>query len=168
MPELKNFRKVTTGIYRGGQPNRAALVELAEKGFKTVVSFRWQKRIVNQEKRDCKDLGLDFVSIPLNYSNPPSLGDIKNFLNVLEDSRMHPVFVHCLHGKDRTGIMVAIYRIIDQEWSVQEAYKEMEECGFHKYRLRPFKWHLFKFANNLEKNLLLLKTEKKSGNWQSQ
>lgn len=159
MAEPKNFRKVTTGIYRGGQPDRAALVGLAEKGFRTVVSFRWQKKIVNQEENDCRDLGLDFISIPLNYSNPPRLGEVKKFLNVLDDSRTHPVLVHCLHGKDRTGIMVAIYRMIEQNWSVEEAYKEMEECGFHKYRLRPFKWHLFKFAGNLEKNLLLLKTE---------
>lgn len=159
MPELKNFRKVTTGIYRGGQPDRAALEELARDGFKTVVSFRWQKKIVEQEERDCRELDLEFVSIPLNYSNPPRLADIKNFLNVLEDDQKYPVFVHCLHGKDRTGIMVAIYRIIDQDWSVQAAYEEMEACGFHKYRLRPFKWHLFKFAGNLEKNLMLLKTE---------
>lgn len=159
MPELKNFRKVTTGIYRGGQPDRKALEELARDGFKTVVSFRWQKKIVEREKQDCRDLDLEFVSIPLNYSNPPRLGDIKKFLTVIEDNGKHPVFVHCLHGKDRTGIMVAIYRIIDQDWSVQEAYEEMEKCGFHKYRLRPFKWHLFKFAGNLEKNLMLLKTE---------
>ena len=159
MAQLKNFRKVSAGIYRGGQPDRAALEELVSTGFKTVVSLQKKKKVVEEEARNCGELGLDFISIPLNYSNPPRRKDVKQFLSVLDQSQKHPIFVHCLHGKDRTGIMIALYRIVEESWTVHDAYKEMEACGFHKYRLRPFKWHLFKFAENLEQNMSMLEME---------
>lgn len=46
-----------------------------------------------------------------------------------------PVLVHCWHGSDRTGIVVAAYRIVFQKWSMEDAEKEFcdERFGYHEF-----------------------------------
>ena len=39
--------------------------------------------------------------------------------------------MHCLHGADRTGVIIAIYRIIYQGWTKSQAIDEMENGGFN-------------------------------------
>ncbi len=41
-----------------------------------------------------------------------------------------PVLVHCWHGSDRTGAVVAAYRVVVQKWSKQEAIDEMKNGGY--------------------------------------
>ena len=57
---------------------------------------------------------------------------------MLDDERNHPIFLHCLHGKDRTGLMVAIFRMARQGWSFDKAYTEMKLCGFHSIQREKF------------------------------
>jgi protein tyrosine/serine phosphatase len=38
--------------------------------------------------------------------------------------------MHCKHGSDRTGLMAAMYRVVVQGWSKEQALKEMTEGGF--------------------------------------
>ena len=52
------------------------------------------------------------------------------FLKTVTDENVQPVFVHCKHGADRTGTMVAIYRIVVEGWSKEDAIKEMRQGGF--------------------------------------
>ena len=149
---IKNFHKVTTYLYRGSQPSVDEFSSLKKLGVNTVVTFRWNKRLIELEAQHCEKNNLNLISIPLNYVNPPRVEDIVKFVRIIDDKDNHAVYVHCLHGVDRTGIMVAFYRIIRHNWTVDQAYKEMEVCGFHKYRLRPFKWKLFKFADYIAKH----------------
>ncbi len=146
MAAIKNFKEVGEGIFRGAQPHEEDFAFLKTLGIKTIISLRWKRKFVEEERRLCSEHGIEFVSIPLNYTNPPKLGDIKEFLKIIDDQEKRPVYVHCMHGVDRTGIMIALYRIVRQGWEVDQAYQEMEACGFHKYRLRPFKWQLYKYA----------------------
>lgn len=148
---IKNFKEVGEGLYRGAQPRGEDFAFLNEIGIKTVISFRWKKVFIEEERKQCEEHGMDFVSIPLNYTNPPRIRDIKDFLITVDDRARRPVYIHCMHGVDRTGIMIALFRILRQGWNVDEAYKEMEACGFHKYRLRPFKWQLYKYARQFER-----------------
>ena len=64
----------------------------------------------------------------------PEDENVVKFLQVLRDPKNRPVFVHCQHGADRTGLMVAIYRIAVQGWSRQDAIQEMTQggTGFHE------------------------------------
>lgn len=146
LKSIKNFKEIGEGIYRGAQPQADDFAFLKSIGIKTIVSFRWKRKFVEDEKKLCDEHGMEFISIPLNYTNPPKLGDIREFLEIVDNEEKRPLYVHCMHGVDRTGIMVALFRIIRQGWTVDEAYREMEACGFHKYRLRPFKWQLYKYA----------------------
>ncbi|HEY9869687.1 MAG TPA: protein-tyrosine phosphatase family protein, partial [Candidatus Obscuribacterales bacterium] len=56
---------------------------------------------------------------------------INKFLSIVKNPRMQPVYVHCQQGADRTGCMVAIYRIDRQGWGPTQAYREMLSFNFH-------------------------------------
>jgi protein tyrosine/serine phosphatase len=63
----------------------------------------------------------------------------------VKDTDQHPIFVHCLHGRDRTGLMTAVYRVHFDGWPVEKAYEEMLECGFDGERTN-LSDALFQFA----------------------
>ena len=73
--------------------------------------------------------------------------DVENCLALIAGAPK-PVLVHCWHGSDRTGIVVAAYRIVFEKWSVEEAEKE--------FRDERFGYHEFWYGNLLE---LLRKTD---------
>jgi hypothetical protein len=49
----------------------------------------------------------------------------------LTDPANRPLVIHCQHGADRTGAIVALYRVVVQDWSKADALREMDEGGFH-------------------------------------
>lgn len=146
IPGIKNFYQVTPWLYRGGQPTHVGFEELQKLGIKTVISFRWGRRINAAEEKAVTSLGMVFESLPLNYWNLPDQATIDRFLSLLDNAGNQPIYVHCLHGADRTGVLLAIFRISRMDWSVDHAYAEMKYCGFHRFRLRHFKWVLFNYA----------------------
>lgn len=148
---IRNFRQVHNWLYRGGQPNEEGFDQLLALGVKTVISLRWNRTAIAKERSLTKAKGLNFVSIPLSYLILPSKQDIAQFFSVLDDEAMRPVFVHCLLGSDRTGMLLAMYRIARDNWGVDKAYEEMKEGGFHKIRIRQFKWAVYGFARRLER-----------------
>ena len=148
---LKNFHEVTPWLYRGGQPDEGGARFLKELGIRTVVCLRWSPWLVNQERRFIVEAGMEFVSMPLNYWTYPSEKEVREFFEILDESAHHPVFVHCKHGADRTGLMVAFYRMVKEGWSVDEAYHEMKSLGFHRIKMHHFKWALYRFAARLDK-----------------
>ncbi|MFA7336931.1 MAG: dual specificity protein phosphatase family protein [Candidatus Obscuribacterales bacterium] len=145
---INNFHQVSPLLYRGGQPNEKGFVALSEMAVKTVVSLRWRKRRVESERLIVERLGMRFVSIPLNYWTLPSQAHVKELLDIIDDQTNHPVFIHCFHGADRTGVMVAMYRILRHDWSLKEAYKEMRACGFHRFATAHFKLALWRLARH--------------------
>lgn len=58
----------------------------------------------------------------------------------MSDSKAQPVYVHCLHGVDRTGTMIALYRMRVQQWTNSDALAEMEHFEAHSvlHDLRRF------------------------------
>lgn len=123
-------------------------------GVRTVVNLRRGKGSVNAERQKVEAAGLHFINIALNYWFLPTEQTISGFLELLDNEANRPVFVHCLHGKDRTGLLVAMYRVARQGWSVEDAYKEMKYCGFHRFRIRNFKWLLWRFAKKFQNTTL--------------
>ena len=72
----------------------------------------------------------------------PENEEVIRFIQIVTDSNSAPVFVHCQHGADRTGLMCAIYRIAVQGWSKDEAIAEMTggSFGFHKIWMNLVKY----------------------------
>jgi tyrosine-protein phosphatase SIW14 len=143
---IRNFDEVTPWFYRGGQPGKEGLQALADLGVKTIVCLRWAPKIVEPERIAAEQLGMKFVSIPLNYWNVPTPKIIDEFFDLIHEEQNRPIYLHCLHGADRTGLMVAMYRITHQDWDFAKAYADMKAHGFHRFRIRNFKWVLWRYA----------------------
>ncbi|MDP6381012.1 MAG: protein-tyrosine phosphatase family protein [Phycisphaerae bacterium] len=61
----------------------------------------------------------------------PEDEDVAAFLEVMTKKGNQPVFVHCKKGVDRTGTMVALYRVVFEDWPMEAAIKEMQRFGRH-------------------------------------
>jgi protein tyrosine phosphatase (PTP) superfamily phosphohydrolase (DUF442 family) len=122
---LPNFHQVSPTLYRGAEPTAQGLLELAAMGVKTVVNLE-----MFSAERDCANAaGLCYVSLPFDPFNPQD-ATVKAFLAAAMDPSRQPVFVHCLQGSDRTGMMVAVYRVVVQGWAKPDAINEMVNGGF--------------------------------------
>jgi len=131
---VPNFHVVDVGVYRGGQPTAAGWAYLKSKGIKTDVKLDLASEGSDNE---AARLGMTVV----DASGPPS--DLKNFfeaptrdrirlaVRTLEDASSRPVYVHCLHGQDRTGLVVGLYRVHHDHYTKSKAFKEMRNLGFH-------------------------------------
>lgn len=142
---IKNFRVVNEWLFRGGQPEPDELTELKDLGVRTIVCLRWNSSAIEDERTRAIELGFDFVYLPLTYWILPKPNEISQFFDILDDEARRPVFLHCKHGSDRTGMLIAYFRIARCGWSADQAYREMEAAGFHKIRMRHFKWAVYAF-----------------------
>lgn len=126
--DLPNFQQVTSTLYRGGQPTHEGMVRLHDMGVKTILNVRG-----GDTDRDLL-LGLGFVYLhrPMSAFSP-SDEDVAWFLRIATDPDRAPVFLHCHHGSDRTGYLIAMHRVVVEGWDRQRAIDEMtaDGNGFH-------------------------------------
>jgi len=124
-PGLPNLHKVSDRLYRGAQPTAEGMEQLKAMGVRTVVNLRK----FHSDRDEIGDTGLAYEHI---YFNPlhPEDKEVVRFLQIATDKTRTPAFVHCQHGADRTGTVCALYRIIVQGWSRDEAIREMTDGPF--------------------------------------
>lgn len=132
---VENFARIDQWLYRGAQPKDFAFNELKNAGVAIVVDFRDENSEVTHEKKVVEGTGMQFVSLPWNSRSGPVHDQIVAFLNLLRQNPEKKVFVHCKRGADRTGLMVALYRITFDQWSVDQAVGEMKEFRYHNLLL---------------------------------
>jgi tyrosine-protein phosphatase SIW14 len=125
---LPNFGRVTENLYRGGQPTSDGFNSLHAIGVGIDVNLRENRGEVATEKRQVESLGIKYVEIPWSASHEPSSAQIVEFLDLVRANRDTKIFVHCRRGADRTGVMIASYRIAVEHKPVAEAVSEM-----HRY-----------------------------------
>lgn len=125
---LPNFFKVSDSLYRCAQPTAEGFKQLAGMGIKTVINLRE----FHDDAKLLKDPGLAYEHIKFAAWHPET-EDIVRFLRIVTNTNATPALVHCQHGADRTGTMCALYRIVVQGWTKEEAIMEMTtgEYGFH-------------------------------------
>jgi protein tyrosine/serine phosphatase len=127
---LPNFQQLNEHIFRGGQPSDDGFKKLAGKGVKTVVDLRWlDEHDIPREKQTVESDGMRFVSVPMKGLSAPSLDQLSKVFSVLDDSASWPVFIHCRRGADRTGTVLACYRIAHDHWQNQKALEEAKTYG---------------------------------------
>jgi protein tyrosine/serine phosphatase len=127
LPGLRNVGRVSDAVYRGAQPEPEGYATLKKMGVRTVISIRKQS-----EKKEVEAAGMDSVEIPVNPFGPLESDTIKKIIAVMTDPSRQPVFLHCRRGKDRTGAIIAAYRIEIDGWSFEEAEAEMKAFGFSR------------------------------------
>ena len=141
LPGVPNAAAVTPKLYRGAQPTPEGFRELKNMGIDIVVDLRLTGK--DKEKREVTSLGMQYVAIPWHCSLPRDKV-MAEFLALLGENHEKKVFVHCRYGDDRTGMMIAAYRMANEGWTAEEARKEMNAFGFHRLvcpALEPYEKH---------------------------
>jgi len=122
-PGLPNFYQVSPTLYRGGKPSEEGFGRLRALGVTTIIDLGcrfWETDTYRHPT-------LRYYNIPF-YTWTARDDQVVAFLRLA--SGEGPVFVHCRRGADRTGFMVACYRVAVQGWSRESAIAEMTEGGF--------------------------------------
>ena len=122
---LPNSFRVADSFLRGAQPDPEGFAQLRRLGVKTVLNLR----TFHSDRALCAAAGLDYVKVSVQAWETER-AEILDVLEVLTDSSRQPVFLHCQHGADRTGVMTALYRMVVQGWPREEAIAEMTTGGF--------------------------------------
>jgi protein tyrosine/serine phosphatase len=116
---------VSDDLYRGEQPSEEGMRELKKMGIKTIVNLR----ALHSDRDKMKDNQFKYVNINMKPWHAED-EDVVEFLKVFADKNNAPVFVHCQHGSDRTGMLCAIYRMAVEGWSREGAIEEMVQGGY--------------------------------------
>jgi protein tyrosine/serine phosphatase len=98
-------------------------------GVKTVINLRDDDDRAQEEEREARALGLRYFNVPVSRAGRPSEGRIKELMALIDAPGNQPVFVHCKRGADRTGAIIAVYRITHDGWTGEQALAEAEAFG---------------------------------------
>lgn len=130
---IKNFDvvDVTNNVYRGAQPtDKNDWLYLRDRCHVTAVL----KLDTDSEGSDAEAelLGLHVIKIPIPlkeqlFGPVPS----KEIIAAFKQNHTH-LYIHCVHGQDRTGLACYLYNLFYQKQSHNEAEKDMLSHGFHK------------------------------------
>lgn len=123
-----NLFAISDSVYRSDQPNRKAFKALESYGFKTIINFR---RLRN-DKRKAQNTNLHLVHLPMRTAELTEL-EVVEALQAIYNAEK-PVLLHCWHGSDRTGVVVASYRMVFENWTKEAAISEFRhsDFGYHE------------------------------------
>jgi len=123
-------------VYRGGQPADAGWSNLAKLGVKTVIDLRLaSEHSISKEARAVEEAGMVYISQPMAGLAAPTNEEIRKILALLDSSAQWPVFIHCRRGADRTGTVIACYRIARYQWANEEALREARAYGLSRLEI---------------------------------
>lgn len=144
---LQNLYEVDPGkVYRSAQPDNNSVPSLQALGIKTVLDLRYHHN--DQALLKHSNIQADSLSM---LAHDISVKELTDALRKIRHAKK-PVLIHCQHGADRTGAVIAAYRIIEQGWSKNEAIKEMLYGGYgHHYLLFP---NIKKTLEEMDVNLI--------------
>jgi len=139
-PPIERFVKVDEFLYRGAQPDLDGFKYLRDLGVGTIVNLRLREDADRLKEREMvESLGMTYVNIPIEDGNfftrsrtiPEEA--ILAFFKTIDAAAPGKVFVHCHRGADRTGALVAFYRIVRHHWDGLRAYAEAREIGMRSW-----------------------------------
>ena len=132
--DLPNFHQVNEHLYRGAQPTINGVLKLSKLGIKTILSLRGEGNLSEDEAKTAVDAGMHYLSVPMPDFGRPKDEQVETALGIINDPQNWPVFVHCKHGEDRTGVIIACYRISKEGKTGQEALKEAKQYGMSMFQ----------------------------------
>lgn len=122
---IKNCYRLNDSIYRSAQPGATARAALGQLNIKAVLNLRSSHR----DPDFGRSTVIQHYRVPMRAKEIQDAEIIKALRIIRESPK--PLLVHCRYGADRTGLVIALYRVIFCEWSKQEAIEEMEKGGYH-------------------------------------
>lgn len=135
---IPNLAQVEPGLYRGGQPTAEGWAWLKSQGVKWDIKLNtWDEapewKTFEEGTNLLSNIWCDSEPIPLSEQLFGVNGyTIDSALQTMIDHPGEGIYVHCQHGQDRTGLLVATYRVRVEHWPKEKAEAEMLAHGFHK------------------------------------
>jgi protein tyrosine/serine phosphatase len=136
------FHVVDNLVFRGGRPSTdGSMGWLAHHGVHTVINlqgegFQWipgeKSSQIEDERQLADSFHLRYLHMPVSPGGELDAKEQRMVLDIvaqLEDPASTPVYVHCNVGADRTGIVVAAYRILHENCSYEQALREFVKLG---------------------------------------
>ncbi|MCX5469875.1 dual specificity protein phosphatase family protein [Acinetobacter nematophilus] len=122
-----NFYRISDTVFRSEQPSTEIIPALEEHNITVVINLRSRDR----DKTVLAQHGFELVHVPIN-TWAIDRDDLLQVMKTIQIAQRNhkKVLIHCYHGSDRTGASVAMYRIIFENWSVDDALKEMKHGGY--------------------------------------
>jgi protein tyrosine/serine phosphatase len=122
---VPNLHRITASLYRSEQPTALGMKNLEKLGIRTVINLRF----FNSDEDEVKGTSLRTERTKILTW---SIGDkhVVEVMKMLAKTENGPFLIHCQHGADRTGLMTAMYRILDQGWTPDDALRELTDGGF--------------------------------------
>ena len=123
---VTNLYRLEPDLLRSAQPDAAGFADLQKLGVKTILDLR----AGHADGKDAGKAALKLLNVPMTAW---SLRDdrVLEALRILTDQANRPLLVHCQKGADRTGAILALYRVVVQGWTKDEAIREMNQGGYH-------------------------------------
>jgi protein tyrosine/serine phosphatase len=129
LAHVRNFGQVNQNLFRGGMPTGDALQELKALGVGLIIDLREEGAARQAEKEKVEQLGMRYEHVPMRALSAPRPSDIQQVLSLILRDPSAKVYVHCLRGKDRTGTVIACYRIQHDGWDNERALAEAKDYG---------------------------------------
>ncbi len=126
---IDNFGRVDATLYRGAQPEGHDYADLKALGIKTIVNLTSDDAEDNEQSMTA-GAGMKYVAIPMTTHKVPTAAQLDRFLRLVNDPASQPVYVHCVGGRHRTGVMTAAYRMTHDGWTGERAFNEMKQFKF--------------------------------------
>lgn len=134
---IDNFARVSDTYFRGAQPVGSDYADLARLGVTTVINLIGDSEFDETEQLLVERHGMRFVHIPMDTRRAPTTAELDQFLAIVNDSSSQPVYVHCVGGRHRTGVMTAVYRMTKDGISGADAFTEMKRFKYGPDFLHP-------------------------------
>lgn len=121
--QIDNFHAVDSKLYRSGQPSKSGFASLHAFG----ISNDFDLRLWHDDAALLEGSGIKHFRFPLNASKV-TYEDLVHIVATIQSQNTKSL-VHCYHGSDRTGVIVAAYRI-SNGWSKEKAVDEFVNGGY--------------------------------------
>lgn len=132
--DVSNFGKINDKLYRGAQPDQLGVEGLRRVGIKTIVNLRMPNDVWGAEAAEARANGMIYTNVPMRGLGRPTDVQVADVLAIIE-TLPSPVFIHCEHGCDRTGTVIACYRIQHDPWTSTKALSEAVQYGMSKWEV---------------------------------
>ena len=122
---VPNLHRITPLLYRSEQPSALGMRNLEKLGVRTVINLR----AFNSDEDEVRGTSLRTERLKILTWRVDD-AHVVEVMRILRQTENGPFLIHCKHGADRTGLMSAMYRMLEQDWSAEDALQELTEGGY--------------------------------------